>query len=310
MRSLAFARATASRTVGVLVALLLTGAADASCSRRQAERSHLRVSGTDFLKPDGSRFDWRGITAFRLVEFVAHGRQAEADAYLKWAASKRLTLVRVLVMADALFKLSPADGVRALPELLKLAQDYGLYVEVVALADTANTEVDIPAYVRTVAEICTRHANAILEIANEPGHPTQARLLHDPANVQQLARSIPKEVAVSLGSVEYGDGYAAGQYVTWHVPRGGDHVGNVAAGAALIRQFKKPVINDEPIGAADAPVPGRRDNSPERFRAAARATRRAGMGGTFHYEGGLQARLPSTIELACLDAWLEGMDAR
>ena len=55
-----------------------------------AAEGHLRVSGTRSSRPDGSVFEWRGITAFRLLEFVAHGREAEADAYLAWAASKKL----------------------------------------------------------------------------------------------------------------------------------------------------------------------------------------------------------------------------
>jgi hypothetical protein len=63
------------------------------------------------------------------------------------------------------------------------------------------------------------------------------------------------------------------------------------------------------MGAADRAVPGRRDNIPTHFRDAAIATRRAGLGATFHYEGGLQARLPSATELACLDAWLAGLSA-
>jgi hypothetical protein len=67
------------------------------------------------------------------------------------------------------------------------------------------------------------------------------------------------------------------------------------------------VINDEPIGAADEAVPGRRDNDPARFREAGAASRRAGLGATFHYEGGLQARRPTKIEEACLDAWLVGL---
>jgi hypothetical protein len=112
---------------------------------------------------------------------------------------------------------------------------------------------------------------------------------------------------MSLGSVEENEGYGAGDYVTWHPPRSADHVRALAHGAELIAKFKKPVISDEPIGAADAAIPGRRDNDPERFRAAARAIRQAGLGATFHYDGGLQARLPSAVEGACLDAWLDGL---
>ena len=71
----------------------------------------LRISGTSFLRADGSKFQWRGITAFRLVEMVAHGNSAEAGAFLDWAAARKLTVVRVFTMARHLFQLTPADGV-------------------------------------------------------------------------------------------------------------------------------------------------------------------------------------------------------
>jgi hypothetical protein len=287
----------------------LTASAKATVVKKA--EGHLTISGTQFKTANGTPFEWRGITAFRLLELVAHGRESEADAYMTWAAGKKLTLVRVLGMADVLFKLSPVDGQHALPRLLEMAARYGLHVEVVALADTATIKVDFPRHVKAIAEICARYPNALLEIANEPVHPTQARALHDPAYVKSLAELVPARVPVSLGSVENGDGFAAGTYVTWHAPRSGKGgwPAQIARGATLVRRFKKPVVNDEPMGAADKAVPGRRDNVPAHFREAAIATRRAGLGGTFHYEGGLQAKLPSAIELACLDAWLAGSSA-
>jgi hypothetical protein len=276
--------------------------------RLQAE-GHLRISGTRFLKADGSVFQWRGITAFRLLELVAHGRQAEAEAYLAWAASKKLTVVRVLAMADGIFQLSPADGEAALPRLLELARRHEMHVEVVALTGTAAVDVDIPRFVRRIGDICARHPNALLELANEPGHPTQSALVHDPVYMRSLLTLVPKSVPAAIGSVEYDDRFAAGHYVTWHAPRTRDWSSEIAKGAALVKKFKKPVISDEPIGAADAAVPGRRDNNPGHFRQAAVASRRAGIGATFHYDGGVQAKPLTGIELACLDAWLAGLMA-
>ena len=271
--------------------------------------THLKTAGTRFVTSDGTPFDWRGITAFRLLEFVAHGRAADADAYLAWAASKRLTVVRVLAMADGIFQLSPADGQHALPSLLEMAQRHGLYVEVVALTGTAVIKVDIPRHVKAIGEICAKYPNALLELANEPGHPTQSSAVHDPVYMQSVAALVPKTVPVSLGSVEYGDGFASGTYVTWHAPRTSHWVADVGRGAALVARFNKPVISDEPVGAADRVEPGRRDNAPARFRAAAVASRKAGLGATFHYDGGVQARPLTKTEMACLDAWLAGLDA-
>ena len=264
------------------------------------------MSGTSFVRPDGTTFQWRGATAFRLVEFAAHGRTDDATAYLSWAASERLTVIRVLAMADVLFKLSPADGQHALPALLDLARHHGLHVEVVALADTARIPVDAPRAVQSIGAICARYDNCLLELANEPGHSTQSRALHDPAYLQSLARLVPAGVPVSLGSVEYGAAFGGGSYVTWHAPRA-NPVASLTEGAALLKRFAKPVISDEPIGAAETRVPGRRENDPAVFRQMALRSRQLGLGATFHYEGGLQGRIPTGRELACFEAWIAAL---
>jgi hypothetical protein len=246
---------------------------------------------------------------------VAHGREAEAIAFLDWARAQKLTVVRVLVMAKHLFELSPDEGVKALPRLLALAADRGLAVEVVALADTADIELDLAQHVKAVGAIAAAHPNAIVEIANEPWHPTQDPRLHDPAFVKGLADLVPPSVPVALGAIEGGDGYAtAGTYATWHSPRstaadGWGHVLEIAEGAALLAKWQKPLVSDEPIGAAETVIPGRRDNDPRRFAATAILTRLASLGSTFHYDGGLQARLPSGRELECFKAWTTALDA-
>jgi hypothetical protein len=121
---------------------------------------------------------------------------------------------------------------------------------------------------------------------------------------------VPRDIPVALGSIERGDGFGEGSYLTWHAPResgkgGWSHVLELAQGGALLDRWKKPVVSDEPIGAGARFQPGRRDDAPERFRAAALLTRLAGLGATFHYESGLQARVPEGRELECFNAWNE-----
>jgi hypothetical protein len=279
-----------------------------------AAAPRLQVRGTSFARGE-SAFEWRGITAFRLLEQIAHEREGEAIAYLDWARAQKLTVVRVLTMAKHLFQLNPGDGLKALPRLLALASERRLIVEVVALADTAALQPDLTQHVKAVATIAAAHPNAIVEIANEPWHPTQDPRLHDPAFVRALADLVPGQVPVALGSIEGGDGYAAaGRYATWHSPRSNDaddwgHVLALASGAELVIRWQKPIISDEPVGAAEGLIPGRRDNDPRRFAAAGVMTRLAGLGATFHYEGGLQARIPSGRELECFQAWAQGLDA-
>jgi hypothetical protein len=270
----------------------------------------LRIEGSRFVTRAGSTFEWRGITAFRLVDYIADGESGRAEAFLDWAAQQRLTVVRVLTMMGGLFDLRPEDGRRALPRLLELAAFRGLYVEVVALAGTADIAVDLTEHVESIGRILADHPNGLLEIANEPVHPSQAPEVHKPDALAALATRVPRDVPVSLGSIERGDGFGAGTYITWHAPResgrgGWGHVLALAEGAALLARWQKPVVSDEPIGAGPAFQPGRRDDDPWRFRAAAILTRLAGMGATFHYDAGIHARVPDGRELDCFKAWNE-----
>lgn len=270
----------------------------------------VRIEGTGFVDAEGKPFVWRGISSFQLAGMIAHDREREAVAYLDWARSEEFTVLRVLMMARHLFQLSADDGRRALPRLLDLAKARGLAIEVVALADTKDRTLDYDAHIREIGRIALEKGNAFIEIANEPGHPTQDPRLHDAAFAKGLAKLLPEPLAVALGSFEYGDGYAEGDYATTHVPRGDDgwdHVFEIAGHADRVAKLKKPVVSDEPIGAGPKFDAGRRDNEPARFGAAAALTRLVGMAATFHYEGGLYSRIPAGPEAASLTAWKAGL---
>lgn len=291
-------------------AIAQRGGAAAVAAPASGPAPYLRIHATRFVRPDGTPFPWRGITAFRLLEMIARGQTGQAETFLDWAAAHGLTVVRVLTMARHLFELSPDDGRAALPRLLEMAKARGLYVEVVAFADTADVHVEIDRHVREIGAIAAASGNALVELANEPRHPTQSRRIHDPAGLARAARLVPDPVLVALGSAEDDERFAAGDYATVHFSRDGGrrgwaHVAALAAGVDLVRKWRKPVVNDEPIGAAEQHEPGRRDNSPERFRAAALLSRMVGLGATFHYEGGLHARVPEGRQRECFDAWQE-----
>ena len=211
-------------------------------------------------------------------------------------------------MAHNLFELPPDRGRAAMARLLTMAAARGLAIEIVALADTASFQFDIDAHVRELGQICARAGLCTIEIANEPIHATQDRRVHDPKYLAALRRLIPADVPCSLGLGTAGDAPGAGDYVTAHFPRddGWKHVAALAEGFALRQRFKAPVINDEPIGAATQAVPGSRDADPERFRAAALLSQMAGLGATFHYDGGLQAIIPAGHE----DGVLRGVAKR
>jgi len=279
----------------------------ASCGR-------LAVRGIDIVCGDGGRFHWRGVTAFALLEQIAHGRPVDADAYMRWARATGFNLVRVLAMADILFKLSPDDGRRHLPALLDSANELGLYVEIVALADTARygmTATALRDQVAAIGRIAASHPNAVVQIANEHYHPTQSRELHDPAALRELARLLPPSVLHTESAA--GEDTAPqpqGMYITRHLSRSGSParmIERVQLLGGLAVEAGKPVVNGEPIGAAERDEPGRRLADPGFFRDLARRTSAAGLaGGTFHCEDGLFARVPGPVQQACARAWVEG----
>jgi hypothetical protein len=295
---------------GMIAVALTFCVLSTGCNRSSAWDSpeHLRIVGTGFVTADERFFQWRGITAFRLLEYVARGKDADVEQFLTWAESQRLTVIRVLAMGQGFMNLSPDDGRAALPRLLEAAGRHKLHVEIVALAGTRDVAVDLDSHLAAIGEIAAKYGNAIIEIANEPSHPSQSADVHRPENLSRLRRRIAPTVPVALGLVEGLERQSAGDYVTWHSPRddrfdGWGHVLALAEGPELVRRWNKPVISDEPIGAGEKYEPGRRDDSPPRFRAAAVMTRLAGLGATFHYEGGLQAMVPAGRQLECFNAW-------
>ena len=275
--------------------------------------AHVRAEGARFVLPDGRPFQWRGVTAFRLLERLASGREGEAARYLDWAAGEGVTVVRVLAMAHGMFELPPAEGLEHLDRLLDLAGSRGLHVEVVALADTAADPVSLASQVAAVGAACARHGNAFLELANEPNHPTQREALANPTTLVALRRLVPAGVPVAVGATSSATALAAGDYVTVHPARGGTDpwtaVWSVIDAYGRVSPLGKPVVSDEPIGAGERAVRGRRDDDPARFRAMALTDRFLGVGATFHYEGGLDARVPERREAACFSAWQDAWTA-
>ena len=183
-----------------ITVMCLVGAQAKPWTEAPTLRGRLQPRGQTLVYPDGTRFLWRGVTAFQLVDHVADGREDRARVFLSWARATGFSVVRVLAMASGLFELAPADGLRALPRLLALAAEYDLYVEVVALSDTrAYPALDLPAHVRAVGAACDRAPNSLLEVANEPYHPTHVPGL-TAARLAALASGVPARVPVALGA--------------------------------------------------------------------------------------------------------------
>jgi hypothetical protein len=280
-----------------------------------ARCGRLSSRGLKIVCVDGTRFHWRGVTAFALLEQIAHGRSSDADAYMRWARATGFNLLRVLAMADGLFRLNPGEGRRHMPTLFAIAAKHGLYVEIVALADSASYRMDLGRLREQVAGVGTLAAaqeHVVVQIANEHFHPTQSRVLRDPAVLAELGRLIPAQVLYTESAAAQDTAVVPqGRYITRHLSRSGtpaEMLDRVPLLAMLAVETGKPVVADEPIGAAERAEPGRRLSDFGFFGALGSRTAAGGLaGGTFHCEDCLYARTPGPVQQACARAWIQGV---
>jgi hypothetical protein len=212
--------------------------------------------------------------------------------------------------------LSPTDGRRALPRVFAIAREHGMYVQIVALANTNErsgpyrAEPFLSEQVREVGRLCATAGNCVLEIANEPYHGSQASL-DEPALMQRLQQQVPKELPVAWGAARGDESHemAGGTFVVVHVGRSGDRwtrIARMRSLAALSAATGKFVVDNEPVGAAETPERSRRDSAPEAFFAQGVLSRLLDVGSTFHCEDCLPARVPGPVQRRCADAFVEG----
>lgn len=281
--------------------------------RPRQVRGRLQARARALTYPDGAPFRWRGITAFALAEQVAHGRREEAAAFLRDAARDGFNLARVLAMAKGLFQLSPEEGRTSLAAVLALAKQHDMYVEVVALADTRAYDMgrdQLRDQVSVIAATVAEHDNAVLQIANEHYHPTQADALHDIEFLNELGRLVPDQVLYTLSPAaddEADD--PQGEFITRHLDRGRDtwnQVRRVREHEALSDRTDKYVVSDEPIGADERDQPGRRIANPAFFYALGGLCRGFEAGCTFHCESCLRSKPLGPVQQEAARAFIAG----
>lgn len=253
-------------------------------------RGRLHADGRRLRFPDGKPFPWIGVTGFPAMA---------GDAFYQWADDRGFTIVRVLFGDVSWLPQTAAQAVAAMPGTLAKAEQHGLYVEAVALTDTASwTRDQIRAHVKAVGAACAFAVNCVLELANENYHPTQnAGALTDLAFLRELRSLVPASLPVSFGAGtnDEADNYPGGDYITIHRSRDRDAwnmTRHIREQEQISADSKKFVVDDEPIGAAEANDPGRRLADPRIFKATGVLGRVFGLGVTYHFENGLRAQVP------------------
>lgn len=277
--------------------------------------TRLRMIEKFLIVRDGLRYRWRSATAFRVLDYLADGNDAAAEAFVKARAEDGFTMLRVLSTARLLFQLTPDEGRAALPRLFDLLRKYGLYVELVALADTAGwSNAQLEDQVSAIGRACAVEAACVVEVANEALHETQARALRDPAYLKRLRGLVPAGVIATTSSNCCGQDdetlwYPGGDYVVVHRDRSRDQWNNVRRvreSEALANASRRFVVDDEPIGADEVDRPGKRESDPAVFFTQGVLCRIFEVGGTFHSEAGLRAETFGPVQAEAARRFIEG----
>lgn len=259
---------------------------------------------------DGRIWRQRYATGFPLLELLAHGRDAQADAFLDWAKGEGLNGVRVLSMIAITAQLTPDEGASAFPALAAKLQARGMGLEIVALADTGSYPgLDLGGQVQRVcAEARSVDQPVTVETANEPYHPTQSDAVHDYSNLPKWSHGCGVPVAYGAGEQDYG-AEPQGDYVTRHLDRGRDlwnRVRRVKDLGDLASSLKKLVSDNEPIGADETDQPGKRSAQPQEFFAQGVLDRFFGLASTFHCTDCIGAKVPGSVQRQCAAAYIAG----
>lgn len=274
--------------------------------------SRLTPAGRLWKDASGATCRPRWCSAFSLCTVPP----AVRDAFIDWVVARGFNGVRVMVGALGWAGQSPAAAVAALPATLEALARRGLQVEVTALTGTRGTDYNPKAHLRTVAGLVANAGFGLLELANEPYHNSQAPEVNNLSMLRVWANEVvPSTVPWAIGAARVDEASATipypatgGSYLTAHLDRHRQPEWEMARRVrelyGLYELSHKPVLNNEPIGAAETPDRGRRSTHLGTHATLGALSRLFDVGYVFHLEDGLRCVVPGPVQTRCADAGL------
>lgn len=292
----------------------------ASGARGRAAAGRIVPSGQSFVDAAGRIVIRKSITAFTLPKRFATGRAADALRFLDWVASKGFNEVRAFARVD--WTGPPNSGVEtgwefdesACERVLAEAGARGLRVELVAHTGRHGSVWDMADQLTRVDQLCLRHANALLEIYNEPQQNGGNDLV-----AQILRLYTPKTPGWASGVYDQTP-YPAGPSMTYHSPRKDEwsrcfkdaYEFSTGAGPNIVfgPTYQGPVMLDEPPQVEQTIRDAGRAgwNAVDDWEAYGAGCALFGCGGTVHGNPQFQrCEIPTDPAiLACVDAFIRG----
>ena len=296
----------------------------------------LHKDGRVLRTPQNARWIWRGASSFRLLHMMANGEEAAAVGQMQKLSGLGYNLVRVLATAKHLFDLPRDKGLLHLERLFYVALEQGLYVEIVALADTEDwNKSQLEDQLSQVYLRANSHHNVLVEGANEMGpiHETQSdevvdvcrgfggtgAALYCPGSVHG-GSFCDEQDALTEEQWEWGQEHDEWPYwdevFTYSRSYGTSHLkrdGSDADRGRRVRELESSsnqanclFVDDEPLGADETTQPGRRSAEPGVFYLQGVLSRIFEVGSTFHSQAGLTSTPFGPVQQGCAEAFING----
>lgn len=256
-----------------------------------------------FLDERQQIWEWKGCTDFCLLKQYLDGH--DIGPVLDDRVALGFNLVRVLGMMTYIDRLVPTeirnyyDRLSAFADVLA---EWKLRMEYVALADVQTLlSFDAVGHAQQAADVLRSKWNVVYELVNEYGY-------------NGGLPSVSKPTGLLLSSHGSGGGdedpaLPPWDFLTFHPGRSADWPRKMKASREYSDRFNKPCVSDEPIGAAEQEIPGKRSTSTNDFFDAGACAALQTAGATFHSDNGIQSQLFEPTTRTCAAAFLAGMNS-
>lgn len=272
----------------------------------QPGSGNLRIAGKYFRKPDGSLYRWRSASDFLLYKRYLDGEDITPICANRTGTGA--TMVRVFGMWPNPPIFDPAAYplyLTSLPTFAQTLAGLGLDLEFTVFAgaqdfETTNSFGEQKDFLQQVRDALLNEPNAVIELANEAWQNGVEPALHAP---------VSGILGTSGSAFDGGPNLPPWDWGTLHPPRDAEWFRKAKDAFEYAEVLGRPCIPDEPMGAYEIAIPGRRDTDPNHFYWFAAIAMLLGAGATFHSEDGIFSRVWAATQQACASAFYSAINA-
>lgn len=284
---------------------------------------------------NGTRYDWRGISAFPLLWYYLNGQALTARGYLDWFAANGVTVPRILMSmwSNGYWAIPGNKGIRPqdypdyydrLRDLLTDCATRSLCPQMILFGDCHNvytTAGERQLQTSFFAQFFkSGNYPVFIQTANEPDQINMGN--QESIDLVATYKGIDPTRVCSSGGAHSGNQSSHGlffnvspnDYLTFHSLRRVDYNGwgwvYQLFTYPQVSQTDRPPIDDEPMNAGPVGIPDSFDNDPSHWYGYALCSRVVRFSETFHHDLGFRTGQPPPNDgtLACFNAWKQGLD--